>query len=366
MNLITILKKLITLHTISSDKIGNAAALDFIQRKYLNFPGLYFKKFNSNGFPSLVVTTKKTKNPDLFLAVHLDVVEGASHLFHPQIAGDKLVGRGTFDMKYALACYLKFLNDLKNDLSSYNIGFIITADEELGGANGVKSILTQGYKAKVALLPDGGYDWNFEVAAKGAWHIQIKAKGKSAHGSRPWEGDNAIDKLIVFLNKISKLPILQPRTRKDHFYNTLNIGVIQGGHATNQVPDEAEAKVDIRFVNDVAGEKIKKQVFDLAKKQRDIIVEEINYGHSVVVDRSSKYLGVFRKILETRIGVRPGYISSHGSSDARYFAACHIPTIILRPPGGGHHSDREWISITGVKQFHQALEIFVKENFKKK
>lgn len=364
MNLITTLKKLITLRTISSDKIGNTAALDFVQKNFLNLPGLHFKKFNFNGFPSLVVTTKKTKNPDLFLAAHLDVVDGKSLLFHPQIVGDKLIGRGTFDMKYALACYIKLLNDLKNDLSSYNIGLMITADEELGGANGVKSILEQGYKAKVALLPDGGYDWNFEVAAKGAWHIHIKAKGKSVHGSRPWEGDNAIDKLIVFLNKISKLPILQSQTKKDHFYNTLNIGVIQGGRVTNQVPDEAEAKVDIRFVNDVAGEKIKKQVLDLAKKQRGIIVEEINYGHSVVVDHNGKYLKIFRKILETRVGVNTGYISSHGSSDARYFAARHIPTIILRPPGGGHHSDKEWISITGVKQFYQALEIFVKENFR--
>ncbi len=366
MNLITTLKKLITLKTVSNDTVGNALSLDFIQKNFLNLSGLYFKKFKSNGFPSLVVTTKKTKSPDLFLAAHLDVVDGSPSLFRPKVVGDKLVGRGTFDMKYALAAYLKLFNDLKNDLSSYNIGLMITADEELGGANGVKNILAQGYKATVALLPDGGYGWNFEIAAKGIWHIHVYASGKSTHGSRPWEGDNAINKLVKFLDKVSQLPILQPSTRKDHFYNTINVGVIKGGHSTNQVPSEAEAKVDIRFVSDIVGEKIKKQIFNLAKKQSGIKVEEINYGHSVVVDRDSKYLKIFEKILEKRIGVQIGHISSHGSSDARHFVAKYIPTIILRPPGGGHHSDQEWISVKGVNQFYQALEILVKENFRSK
>ena len=70
---------------------------------------------------------------------------------------------------------------------------MFTTDEELGGENGVGELLKHGWSAGLAVIPDGGENWQVESAAKGPLRAEIVClAGRSAHGSRPWEGENAI------------------------------------------------------------------------------------------------------------------------------------------------------------------------------
>jgi acetylornithine deacetylase/succinyl-diaminopimelate desuccinylase-like protein len=52
---------------------------------------------------------------------------------------------------------------------------------------------------------------------------------------------------------------------------------------------------------------------------------------------------------------------SFGSSDARFFAEQDIPTIVMRPTGGGAHSADEWIDEAALGQFYELLKVYVKE-----
>jgi len=125
-------------------------------------------------------------------------------------------------MKFAIACYLKLLQNLREDISKYNLGVMITSDEEIGGHNGVKALLDKGYRSKVCFLPDGGREWQFERGAKGAWHLLVESYGKSSHGSRPWQAKNALSQLIDFLNILKKEFTSEPCRDKFHYPNTLN------------------------------------------------------------------------------------------------------------------------------------------------
>src|SRR5262249_3930331 len=156
---------------------------------------LHFKHQTFEGHPTLVITTKDTMTPDIFLVAHIDVVPAPKSLYQPRIESNKMYGRGAYDMKMAIACYILLLHELKEWLGEKNIGLMLTSDEEIGGMQGVKRLLEAGYSSKVAFLPDGGFNWNFEEEAKGVLQIKIAARGKSSHSSRPWLGENAIDSL---------------------------------------------------------------------------------------------------------------------------------------------------------------------------
>jgi len=360
MDLQDILSKLISFKTVTGNKEENIKAFNWIRNQLKNLP-VYFTQLEKNNFPSLLITTQRTKKPILWLAGHLDVVSGSEKVFKPYMKGNKLYGRGAFDMKFSIACYIKLFQELKESLKNFNIGIMITTDEEIGGWNGTKYILDHGYLSKVCILPDGGENWRIEKGAKGIWHIKIKSFGKSSHGSRPWLGDNAIFNLINFLRDLSQVFPKEPCKNKNHLHSTINISKIQGGKATNQVPDYAEGFVDIRFMNKKDLKKIKRKLNELKRKYRKILIETIAFANNFKSDLKEKYHKIFIEIAkkEFKVDIIPTY--SHGSSDARFFAEKKIPTIVIRPKGGGAHSEDEWIDLKDLEKFYNVIKRFVEE-----
>ncbi|MDI1352580.1 MAG: M20/M25/M40 family metallo-hydrolase, partial [bacterium] len=134
----------------------------------------------------------------LWLVAHIDVVPADPNMFTLAVKDHRIVGRGVLDMKLGVAYYIEFLKELgASNLKNYDIGVMLTSDEEVGGMNGVRYLLDeQGYRGKIGFLPDGGFDWKIEEAAKGILWIKIKVHGVASHGSRPWLGVNAINNLI--------------------------------------------------------------------------------------------------------------------------------------------------------------------------
>lgn len=202
--IVNLTKKLIKVPSVKA----NTAAL----YKIINFCKTYFagrefitKKLESNKKLSLVVTFEKTQKPEIFLVGHLDVVEGEKEQFIPQVKGNRLYGRGSKDMKGADSVMMVLMKNLASMKIKPSLGLMLTTDEEIGGLNGVGYLLrTKKYSCKVAFVPDGGNNFKIITSEKGVIHFKLTAKGKSAHGSRPWIGENAIDKLIKAYQKLRK------------------------------------------------------------------------------------------------------------------------------------------------------------------
>ena len=353
-----LLEKLITFKTISKDHEENNKAIDWIIREVEHLP-VNINKYDSNGFPSLTITTKKTNKPTLWLQAHLDVVSGSEDVFKPKVLDGKLFGRGAFDMKYAIACYLKLLQDFNNELVNYDFGVMITTDEEVGGLNGVKYLLDSGLGSKVCFLPDGGQNWEIQKAAKGVLHLKVESLGKSVHGSRVWEGVNAIEILIEYINRIKSHFPQEPCNFKDHFHNTINVGKIEGGKSVNQVPDFAEALLDIRYTPETKKESLLELFKEAAADLPQVTFKEIVSGSSYSIDTGNQYIKLFLQIVSKELNIEPVFITSHGSSDARFFAEKNIPTILTRPHGGSHHSEKEWVDLEDLNRFYKVLRLFV-------
>lgn len=369
MELADTLSKLISFKTITIEQKINREALQWIRNQIKTLP-ITLNIFSQKGYPSLLITTRPTNKPKIILYGHIDVVEGKEKLFSTHIEKNRLYGRGAYDMKFALACYIKLLHEIGPNLSQYDFGIMIVSDEERGGFNGVPTILTKGYSTDFCLIPDGGgsengEDWSYELMSKGVYQITVKSQGKNAHPSRPWDGENAIEKLMEFSNALKAEFIHEPCGDNKHEHTTSNLSNISGGGKSNQVPSSAEAKIDIRYyIPEINLEELKSKIEKVKSKFDGISIEEHAMGDSVRIDLDNPLVKNFLAVCAKIKGKPSEPIISHGSSDARFFYKQSIPTVLVRPYGGDLHGDNEWIDLDDLNRFYDALKTFVLENAK--
>jgi acetylornithine deacetylase/succinyl-diaminopimelate desuccinylase-like protein len=138
----------------------------------------------------------------------------------------------------------------------------------------------------------------------------------------------------------------------------LNVGKISGGEAVNQVADYAEAMLDIRFVSKENEADILNLAKQVASKSGKIEIEKIISAFPMNTDENNNYVKKFKQIAKQK-GIKIKSTFTHGSSDARFFSENRIPVIVLRPKGGGHHSEEEWIELESLKKFYEVLKDFV-------
>lgn len=352
-----LLTHLVRFPTITSDKATNQVAIDWIEEQLSGLP-LHVHRYVSQGHPMLVATTRNTRSPKIWLAGHVDVVHDGPGGFKPVVRDGRLYGRGTHDMKAGIAVFIALLQELGDDLRDYDLGLMITSDEEIGGAHGVKWLLEQGYRGKVAFIPDSGASWKMEVGAKGVMWWEITATGRSAHASRTWDGVNAIEQLVRFVDHVRAHLPTEPCGDPGHQHTTLNFANITGGSATNQVPSNAVGRVDLRITPDVGLETVTSW-FEDAK----IAVPGVE-AKAVLADApyhvtDERPIALFRDITRSVTGAVPEATMAHGSSDARHFAAFRIPTINCSPTGSGFHVPNEWIDLEDLTRYYEITKQFV-------
>lgn len=352
------LAQLVRIPTVTQDIAANDQALDYLEQ-YFAARGLHCVRDRFDGHGTLVATTRAArKTPKIMLAAHVDVMAGSDKLFTLRRQGTKLTGRGTLDMKSAIAAYMQVVDDLQATLDEYDLGIMITSDEELGsvgGVNGTKRLLEAGYRPQMCVLPDGAGDWQIESLAKGHWRFDVIATGQTAHSSRPWEGDSASFKLIHALHDIRQLFL-------DHgpLTNTLNIGIIKGGEARNQIPALMTAAVEIRIISDESFIEDQKRITDICN-HHGLSIETHSLMPPIVADTKHPLIQEFMASVTSITGLPAAERISYAGSDAVYLAKVGIPYIVTYPPGGGHHSETEWIDHQSFLQFAPILRNYLEK-----
>jgi len=346
----TYLKDLIEIPSVSTNIAANKQAVDYMQT-FLTERGLFCERFTFSEHDALVATTKKgNKRPKVLLAVHIDVVPAPPEMFALTERDGKYYGRGVFDMKFAAASYMEAIDLLGDDVHTLDIGIMVTTEEEMGGLEGVAQLVDLGYLPEVVILPDGAHDWQIETLAKGFLYSKVEVTGKAAHGSKPWDGDSATYKLLDFLQELRAF-----FSEQTLHSNTLNIGMLEGGAAKNQIPPYASASLDIRFISPDEKRKIEVRINELCAKYGAVYTEEPLRGAPCINSLSDPLIAPFIDSIRSVVGIDSSGTISTGASDARFFAEKGIPAIICRPAGGGQHADGEWIDKAGYEQYAHVL-----------
>lgn len=353
-NLKTTLSHLVSFPSISANSEACHEILEFV-RSQIEPYRLHILGDTNRSNPWFLATTKDTKEPDVLFAAHLDVVPAPTALFTLENRDGKLYGRGTYDMKYAAACYIELIKNNIEQLRDLNVGFLFTTDEEIGG-DSLIDILESGLRPKVVFIPDGGDSWKIEERAKGFHDVKITAVGHTSHGSRPWEGSNALHRLLDVIAILRKeYPSGEPSGP------TLAITVMNSGHTINQVPDHAEAQMDFRTFSKLDIEAFKQHLREL-EQTHDVTVEATQFGTPLNFDKHAPVVQDFLKTLRETTGKDPEYCESYGGTDGRYFAMYNIPCIILTPSGAGRHSANEWVLAEDLSNYYQLIEHWLFKN----
>ncbi len=350
------LKKLVAIHPQSQDQAAVLKLLRYVKAAVDSTGGFGDLTIHDNsGFYSLTASTQGTKRPKLLLEGHIDVVPAcAKSQCELYVSGDTIAGRGVYDMLFATACYLAFIEVHAAELTGLDIGLMLTGDEEIGGFQGVEYLVDQGYGGEVCVLPDAGKGFgDLSIAAKGVYNFDLVAHGKAHHGSRPWEGDGAANKLVRMLHEL-----MQTFDDSTHDNSTLTITGLNCGHATNQGPAEAAAHLDIRYKDAKDFKRIKQIVADLCAKY-DAEIQNLMQADNWVLDTKDPAIKDFIKLYEKHAGQAVTLSKAHGGSDARFFSSKGIPVIMVRPDGAGAHADPETLSLSSLDKFYDLIEAYI-------
>jgi len=289
------------------------------------------------------------------------VVPGEIKNFTPRVKGGKIYGRGTCDMKGVDAAMINaFISTNTNE----NVALYLSTDEEVGGEDGagyLSKLKDLSYKS--IYVPDSMPDYTLTIGQKGFEEINLIATGKPAHGSEPWLGENAIEILMDNAIKIKSefdKHFISNLEGRDMNKPTMNIGMIKGGTAINQVPSSAYLTLDIRYFEEKEKNEFLNLIKNLAKKSSNIRVSRTMSGNPISLSLENEMILAFIKVLKlNKIKYKIG--KELGSSDARFFAKCK-GCIMFTPICGGAHEDIEWINIDSLKKFEKITKDYIRMN----
>jgi len=309
-----------------------------------------------NDLPVLVTEVGPADGPCVVLHGHIDVVPAHDGQFEPRVDGDRLYGRGAYDMKGALGAMMCTVRDVAEQ-DSVRVRFMCVPDEE------AEDVETRSTDAMVALGLAGSFAITGEptelligVQAKGVLALRLALSGTAAHGSRPWLGDNAILKAVDAYRRIETLPF--SRESSELFDRpSINLARISGGDAFNKVPDRCEMVVDIRYLPEQDPETILAQIQGIP----DVELVRSFTRAPAMVSRCNPYVLALRDAVSRSIEGEALSIGRDGASDAISFLEAGVPAVEFGPVGGGHHGPEEWVSLSSLTRYRQALSDFVRE-----
>jgi succinyl-diaminopimelate desuccinylase len=334
------------------------AAAGFV-KGWLEFRDIEVQEHDHNGFPVLVaeVGARAPEAPCVVLHGHLDVVPGQPAQFEPRIEGDRLIGRGAYDMKGGLAAMMCALTDVQ-DQDRVKVRLICVPDEESEEIDerSTDAVVQRGLGGDFAITGEPT-DMHIGVQAKGVLVMRIVVHGRAAHSSTPWLGDNAVLKALDVFRAIESLPFT--RESSEMFDRpSINLGRIEGGDALNKVPDRCEMAVDVRYLPGQDPGEILAQVRAIP----GIDVKRTFIHPPVTVSRTNPYVRALREAVSRAIPDRETLsVGRDGASDAASFIEAGIPAVEFGPEGAGHHGPDEFVSLASLARYRRALADFVRD-----
>jgi acetylornithine deacetylase/succinyl-diaminopimelate desuccinylase family protein len=313
----------------------------------------------SNIIARLTPSGKPTRQ--ILLVPHLDTVNAEDNQFRPTRQKGRIFGRGACDTKGSIAVMMAALCDLARNPgrpANTEIVFAGVVDEE-NGQLGSRALAASGIQADLAIV---GEPTCLQVvsAHKGSLWLSLETFGKSAHGSRPELGKNAIHSMarIVDLLQTQYSDQLKKRCHPLLGQPTVSVGVIAGGTQTNIVPDQCRILVDRRTLPGETEKNVWEEIQTLLRrhglkaklgssKLAPCLPMETNPRLPLVTE--------FMRCVGQRKALGVKYFC-----DAAVLAASGIPSVVFGPGDIAQaHTADEWVEIRALHKAKGLLMRFL-------
>lgn len=325
------------------------------------------KEPKANLFATLPAYDGNTQGGIIFSG-HTDTVpvEGQQWDSNPFEATERagcIYGRGACDMKGFLAVLLALLPHFQQARLQKPLHFAFSYDEEIG-CRGIPFLLADIEKWEIK--PEGcivGEPTSMRpvIAHKGRYLFRCKIHGFAAHSSLTNKGCNAIEhasQLIVYIRDFFKLRQSSGPFDKDFDvpFTTITSNMINGGNASNVIPEWCEFIFEIRNLPNDQPENIIKQIKDfcennllpnMRKEHPDasIAFENISSGMGLNTPEDATITKLVRKVTQIKDKIKVSY-----ATEAGHFQRANIPTIICGPGSIEQaHKANEFVEIEQLK-----------------
>jgi acetylornithine deacetylase len=297
----------------------------------------------------------------ILLAPHLDTVGADGTKFIPQRKNGRLYGRGACDTKGSVAAMLSALCELANSKSrplETEIVFAGLIDEEHAQA-GSLALVKNKFKADLAIV---GEPTKLQVvtAHKGSLWLELKTRGKAAHGATPQFGKNAVHEMARIVDVLETDYAAQLRKRKHKLLGvaTVNVGTICGGTQPNIVPDNCKIQIDRRTLPGETDAGVQREIGAfLRMKKLSATVSSVKLAPALALETDDK-LPLVREFLRSVGQARP--VGVDYFCDAAVLSAGGIPSVVFGPGDIAQaHTADEWISLAELERGKNLLLRFL-------
>ncbi len=300
----------------------------------------------------------------LMLNAHLDTVGivGMDDPFSARVEDGRLHGRGSYDMKGALAACLgaaKALGDAKIDLDG-DLLVAAVADEEHASI-GMSDVIGA-YDVDAAIVTEPT-QLEICLAHKGFIWMEIETLGKAAHGSQFTLG---VDANMNMGRVLAELELMQRRFENSPGHSlvgppSLHAALVQGGSAESVYAANCRLTVERRTIpgeteSQVMGEML--QIIDKLKASDPRFAATVNstlVRQPFEVSQKAEIVLALEKTATEILGAAPSFVGENPWMDSALLAAAGVEAVVMGPSGGGAHSDEEWVEIESVIALSEIL-----------
>ncbi|WP_265109888.1 M20 family metallopeptidase [Halosolutus halophilus] len=312
--------------------------------------------------PNLLATLPGERETTLLFGGHLDTVpfdpDGWSYDPLGERVADRVYGRGTTDMKGAIAAMLHVARAYAGSDSRppVTLAFAFVSDEEVGGDAGVTALVeADRLDADACVIgeptcSEGAH--SITVADRGSIWLTLEATGEAAHGSRPMLGENAIDRLWSAVETIRTrledrslsipdpvepivvesieyyAPSMGEATARRLFERpTVNLGTIEGGETVNSVPRHASARLDVRLTAGVETLAVLGEVREWIDDHEGVSIADESWSVGSYEEPDAPIVTATRAVAADVLADRVHRRSATGGGDAKQLRNAGIPTV---------------------------------------
>ena len=343
---------------LMNDAPGEAEIASYVWNA-LDAIGLDTKRIESTPGRTSVVGKRdgRGNGKSLMLNAHLDTVGvvGMDEPFSARVEGGRLYGRGSYDMKGALAACLgaaKALGDARINLAG-DLLIAAVADEEHASI-GMSDVIGV-YDVDAAIVTEPT-QLEICLAHKGFAWIEIETFGKAAHGSQFTLG---VDANMSMGRVLAELELMQQRFKNSPGHSllgrpSLHAALVQGGTAESVYAANCRLTVERRTIpgeteSQVMGEML--QIIEKLKVSDPKFVATAAsklYRQPFEVSQRAEIVQALEKTATAVLGATPSFVGENPWMDSALLAEAGVETVVMGPSGGGAHSDEEWVEIESV------------------
>lgn len=345
--------------TLAPDEPCGEADIAGFVRDWLDARGIEARLEDAApGRPNVFASVGADRGPTLVFCAHLDTVGTAGMTippFEPRVEGNRVYGRGSFDMKGGVAAILAAAVALRDAQLHGRVLLALVADEEyssLGADDFVRR-----HRADGCILTEAS-EGRLITAHKGYAWIEARTHGRQAHGSR-WDiGVSAIARMgrvVAALDDLDR-DTLRARTHPLVGPASLHCAKIDGGVGLSTYAPDCTLAMERRTIPGETPESALEEIRSTitgAGEEADLSL--IFSRPPLTCDPGAKVARAAREAIQAVHGEPAQEAGVPYWMDAAVFGQAGIPAVDYGPSGFGAHEAVEWVDLDSVVRTARVL-----------